>query len=197
MRMRFILAFIAFLGAFGAKVAVAADWRTASHAPAGLAPHAATTPEAVIQVYGARTWGWKGTFGVHTWVAVKPANADSYTVYEVIGWRLRWSDSVVSIGRRQPDADRVERDGLRVAVVKDAPQVLRGLVLPEQTPELPISQHPIPSLVGAVLPAPSTGDGNRPGRPGTPADARGKALTPCPWRRAGPAPRPGRGSGAP
>ena len=60
-------------------------------------PTRRSTPEAVVQVYGARTWGWRGNFGVHTWVAVKPAKARAYTVYEVIGWRLRWADSVVAI----------------------------------------------------------------------------------------------------
>jgi hypothetical protein len=80
-----------------------ADWRTASRAPVGLAPDAATTPEAVIQVYGARTVGWKGTFGVHTWVAVKPSNAEQWTVYEVVGWRLRWSDTAVVVSHRAPD----------------------------------------------------------------------------------------------
>jgi hypothetical protein len=83
---------------------VARDWRTASHEPVGLAPDPAATPEAVVQVYGARTWGWRGTFGVHTWVAVKPTGAGAYTVYEVIGWRLRWSDSVVAIHTRAADA---------------------------------------------------------------------------------------------
>lgn len=80
------------------------DWRTASQAPAGLAPDPAATSEAVVQVYGARTWGWRGNFGVHTWVAVKPAGAGAYTVYEVIGWRLRWADSAVAIHARAPDA---------------------------------------------------------------------------------------------
>jgi hypothetical protein len=80
------------------------DWRTASNEPVGLAPDAATTPEAVVQVYGARTWGWRGSFGVHTWVAIKPAGAAAYTVYEVIGWRLRWADSVLAIHARAPDA---------------------------------------------------------------------------------------------
>ena len=75
---------------------------TAVHA--GLAPDPATTPEPVVQVYGARTLGVKGIFGVHTWVAVKPANALSWTVYEIIGWRLRWSDSALVIRERQPDA---------------------------------------------------------------------------------------------
>lgn len=75
-----------------------------SGAHAGLAPDPATTPEPVVQVYGARTLGVKGIFGVHTWIAVKPANAVSWTVYEIIGWRLRWSDSALVIRNRQPDA---------------------------------------------------------------------------------------------
>jgi hypothetical protein len=43
-------------------------------------------------------------FGVHTWVAVKPPRADHYTVYEVTGWKLRWSDNAVSVRERSPDA---------------------------------------------------------------------------------------------
>ena len=82
----------------------AADWRSASRQPVGLAPDPATTPEAVIQVYAARTWGWRGTFGVHTWIATKAAGASTFTVYEVVGWRLRWSDSAVSVSARAPDA---------------------------------------------------------------------------------------------
>jgi len=86
------------------RTVIAQDWRSASQEPAGLAPNPATTPAAVVQVYGARTWGWRGSFGVHTWVAVKPANAAAYTVYEVSGWRLRWADSVVAIHARAADA---------------------------------------------------------------------------------------------
>lgn len=70
----------------------------------GLAPDPMETREAVVQVYGARTLGVKGLFGVHTWVAVKPTGAPAWTVYEVIGWRLRWSESAVVIRTRQPDA---------------------------------------------------------------------------------------------
>jgi hypothetical protein len=55
-------------------------------------------------VYGARTLGWKGAFGVHTWIAVKATQARVYTVYEVIGWRLRWSDTVLVTRERAPDA---------------------------------------------------------------------------------------------
>jgi hypothetical protein len=80
------------------------DWRTASHEPVGLAPDPAAVKEAVVQVYGARTFGAKGLFGVHTWVAVKPAEANEWTIYEVIGWRLRWSESAVVVHHRPPDA---------------------------------------------------------------------------------------------
>ena len=69
-----------------------------------LAPDPGQTREAVVQVYGARTMGVKGLFGVHTWVAVKPSDALSWTVYEIIGWRLRWSDSALVVRERQPDA---------------------------------------------------------------------------------------------
>lgn len=79
------------------------DWRNASREPAGLAPDPSTTPEAVVQVYAARAWAWRGYFGVHTWIAVKPDRATEYTVYEVIGWRLRWSESVLAIHHRAPD----------------------------------------------------------------------------------------------
>ena len=80
------------------------DWRTASREPVGLAPDPADVKEAVVQVYGARTVGAKGLFGVHTWVAVKPAQAQEWMVYEVIGWRLRWSPSAVVVQSRAPDA---------------------------------------------------------------------------------------------
>src|SRR5262245_28487266 len=77
-----------------------ADWRSAGWESTGLAPAPATTSEAVVQVYAARTVGWRGVFGVHTWVAVKSADAREYTVYEVIGWRLRSGGSAVVIRNR-------------------------------------------------------------------------------------------------
>jgi len=80
------------------------DWRTASHEPVGSAPDPSMTREAVVQVYAARAFGWRGLFGVHTWVAAKAEGASAYTVYEVIGWRARWNDSVVAIHERAPDA---------------------------------------------------------------------------------------------
>ncbi len=88
---------------FTALAALTSIAAAQAHA-AGLAPDPATTREAVVQVYGARTMGVKGIFGVHTWVAVKATNALSWTVYEIIGWRLRWSDSALVVRNREPDA---------------------------------------------------------------------------------------------
>ena len=80
------------------------DWRSASRAPVGLAPDPKATPEPVVQVYAARAVRWRGYFGVHTWVVVKPRDAAAFTVYEVNGWRLRRSGSAVSVDHRAPDS---------------------------------------------------------------------------------------------
>jgi hypothetical protein len=79
------------------------DWRSARRAPAVLARDPATTPEPVIQVYCARCLGWRGYFGVHTWIAVKPACAKAYTIYEVTYWHLRRRGSAVAMRKRAPD----------------------------------------------------------------------------------------------
>jgi hypothetical protein len=63
----------------------------------------AAVSEPVVQVWGARTLGIKGLFGVHTWIAVKASGVPDYTVYEVIGWRLRWSDTALVARNRAPD----------------------------------------------------------------------------------------------
>lgn len=107
--MQRVVRFIAYILFAGVVVAGAygtgarGDWRNASRASVGLAPDPALVKEAVVQVYGARTMGAKGAFGVHTWVATKAANAEEWTVYEVIGWRLRHSSSAVVIRQRPPD----------------------------------------------------------------------------------------------
>ena len=65
------------------------DWRFADRSSVGLAPLPSKTAEAVVQVYAARTYSWRGAFAVHSWIAVKPENADKYTIYQVMGWYLR------------------------------------------------------------------------------------------------------------
>jgi hypothetical protein len=79
------------------------DWRTASRESAGIAPNPLTTHEAVLDVYCAPTWGWRGWFAVHTWIAAKHTGEQSYTVYEVIGWRQNRGLSALRIDRDLPD----------------------------------------------------------------------------------------------
>jgi hypothetical protein len=79
-----------------------AHWSTASRASTGLAPSPAAEPAAVVQVYGARTFNWRGAFGLHTWIATKRENAEHYTVHHVLGWNLRRGGSVVSTSRSGP-----------------------------------------------------------------------------------------------
>ena len=79
------------------------DWRVGSRASAGIAPTAADAPEAIVQVYAARTIGWRGAFGVHTWIATKRAGADTYTVHHVLGWRVFRGGSAVLTQHGDPD----------------------------------------------------------------------------------------------
>jgi hypothetical protein len=79
------------------------DWRTASRASAGLAPDPATTEEAILHVYGARAWGWRGWFAIHTWIAAKRTGENYYTVYDVVGWRSHRGSPVMRVSRDIPD----------------------------------------------------------------------------------------------
>src|SRR6266704_2931405 len=101
-----IVSFILVAGAVAAAMVgrvTAQDWRSASQEPVGLAPDPAAARDAIIQVYAARVVGWRGVFGVHTWIAVKRAAATEYTVYEIIGWRLRSQDTALVVRHRAPD----------------------------------------------------------------------------------------------
>jgi len=90
--------------AFGRPVA--SDWRTATHRAMGLAPDPGSHPDAVVQAYASHTFGWRGAFAVHTWLAAKPVGADHYTRYEVIGWYTRSGHSAVSVtDTRAPDTE--------------------------------------------------------------------------------------------
>ncbi|MFZ7124730.1 MAG: DUF3750 domain-containing protein [Desulfobacterales bacterium] len=79
------------------------DWRTASRESAGIAPDPSATREAVLQVYGADAFGWRGWFAIHTWIAAKRTGEDTYTVYDVVGWRGYRGLPVMRIAQDVPD----------------------------------------------------------------------------------------------
>lgn len=71
----------------------------------GQAPDPRTTPEAVVQIYAARTVGLKGAFGVHPWVVIKPEGAPTYARYDVVGWGVRTGARSIRVNMRPPDAN--------------------------------------------------------------------------------------------
>ncbi len=42
---------------------------------------------AIVQVYAAPTYGWRGYFAVHPWIIYKRRGELAYTRYDVVGWR--------------------------------------------------------------------------------------------------------------
>ena len=91
-----------FVAAFG-PISYGNDWRTAPRHSTGIAPDPDKTPEAVIQIYAARAFNWRGVFGVHTWIATKEADATEYKVHQVLGWQLYRSLPVVVSETDAPD----------------------------------------------------------------------------------------------
>lgn len=64
------------------------SWATAPRHSAGIAPDPAQrTDLAIVQVYAAPTYGWRGFFAMHPWIIYKRTGETSYTRYDVIGWR--------------------------------------------------------------------------------------------------------------
>lgn len=98
--MRILLA-IAIVLSSGA--AFAQNWALADKSSMGIAPLPADEPQAVVQIYAARTVRWRGYFAVHSWIAVKEEKAESYRTYHVIGWRLRRGLEVMQIENDVPD----------------------------------------------------------------------------------------------
>lgn len=83
--------------------ASAQDWSSASRESAGIAPDPAETDDAILHVYGADAWGWRGWFAIHTWIAAKRSGEQSYTVYDVVGWRAYRDQPVVAAYQDYPD----------------------------------------------------------------------------------------------
>jgi hypothetical protein len=79
------------------------DWYQTSRESAGIAPDPMQTREAVLHVYGADTFGWRGWFAIHTWIAVKRRDETFYTIYDVMGWRGSYGQGVLAIRPDIPD----------------------------------------------------------------------------------------------
>ena len=81
------------------------DWQTASRESAKLVPLAQDDPEARIQIYSAKAFAWRGKFSVHTWIATKKKNADSYMVHHVMMWGDSRNTYLVVVSKKDlPDA---------------------------------------------------------------------------------------------
>jgi hypothetical protein len=70
-----------------------ADWSSA-----GLLPAARDFKPARVIVFTGTTGAWKGIFSVHSWIVIKPANADAWTRYDVVGW-----GSPLRVNHKPPD----------------------------------------------------------------------------------------------
>jgi hypothetical protein len=81
----------------------AVPWYAARRDATGLSPDPATYQPAVIQVFAARTVGWRGAFGVHTWISVKRMGAPVYVRYEVMGFGVNRGQKAIRLDRFGPD----------------------------------------------------------------------------------------------
>ena len=97
----FLLILICFSSFVFYRVINFSNWRQLSRDSAGISPKNPQT--AIVQVFAARTIGWKGAFAVHSWVSYKRKNDDQYTVAEVMGWLLKRSSRVIRQKKDIPD----------------------------------------------------------------------------------------------
>ena len=64
------------------------NWATAPRHSAGIAPDPGQLADtAIVQVYAAPTYGWRGLVAVHPWIIFKRPGETVFTRYDVIGWR--------------------------------------------------------------------------------------------------------------
>jgi hypothetical protein len=80
------------------------DWSKATRESAKIAPLPNEEPEALVQLYAAKAWSWRGNFSVHSWIAMKEKNADSYITFQVMAWGQYFgAPGVVVIMKDVPD----------------------------------------------------------------------------------------------
>jgi hypothetical protein len=75
-----------------------------SHA---LAPDAVTTTlpsqGAAVQIYGADVWGVRGRFAIHTWIATRAVNETTFTIHQIIGWKIRRAGTALDVSQGNPN----------------------------------------------------------------------------------------------
>lgn len=86
-----------------ANLDLSVNWQTASRASAHIAPLPEKYKDAIVEVYAARAFGWRGIFAQHMWLATKEKDAKSYKIYQVIGWLSFFGRSPLSITEDIPD----------------------------------------------------------------------------------------------
>lgn len=62
------------------------SWSNAPRHSSGLAPDPKAHRAAVVQIYNARAFAWRGIFATHPWIVVKRTDAEAYKRFEVVGW---------------------------------------------------------------------------------------------------------------
>lgn len=95
----------------------------------GIAPKPEEVDEAIVQVYAARTFGWRRHFAVHTWIATKSKSAPTYITYHVTAWGTRVSGKAITIKPDIPDRRWYGADAVLLAEVRGekAEQAIRKI----------------------------------------------------------------------
>jgi len=87
-----------YMGVSG-NINLGSDWRTADRSSVDIAPNPTLVREAIVQVYAARAFNWRGA----TWLATKAQDAESLRVHEVLSWLLNSQQPVVVSREAKPD----------------------------------------------------------------------------------------------
>ena len=138
--MRFLVYGGLFLGACAMLLTLSSLLLTPKTVGPAIAPLPKEHPAPVVQVYGANVWGIRGRFAIHTWVAIKGWYAPSYTIYQVIGWRLRRHGTALAVTTGMPNVPWFRSPPLLLHEVKGS----AGEALIEQI-EQAIARYPYAS----------------------------------------------------
>ncbi|MEC5343128.1 DUF3750 domain-containing protein [Brenneria populi] len=104
---------------------------------AGIAPDPLKFRQtAIVQVYAAPTYGWRGLVAVHPWIVFKKAGETRYSRYEVTRWG---DDNVIRRNRSLPDGYWY---GARPALLADHRGAAAAAMIPRI--EAAIESYPYP-----------------------------------------------------